>query len=194
MDLYFATGNDHKFDEARRYLEGEVPGLSLKQCKGDFPEIQARDLEAVARFKIQAAIAACKGNVFMEDAGLFVPALNGFPGVYSADVKRMIGCQGILKLLAGVPDPAGRHAYFEACTCLHLRDRDETLTFTGRVDGTIAVEERGTNGFGYDPIFVPDEPPGNRLTFAEMDPATKIAVSHRSRALAMLTGHLRTIL
>ncbi len=192
IEVYFATGNAHKFSEACLFLERHVPGLSLKQCTGDFPEIQARDLETVARFKIMHAIDACNGNVFMEDAGLFIPSLNGFPGVYSADVKRMLDCQGILNLLRDHDRVDDRAAYFEACMALYMRDTREMHVFKGRIDGHISFDARGSNGFGFDPVFVPREPPWNTLTFAEMVPAEKIKVSHRSRALVALARFLAT--
>nr|MDO8109645.1 RdgB/HAM1 family non-canonical purine NTP pyrophosphatase [Candidatus Sigynarchaeota archaeon] len=186
FEIFFATGNKNKFDEAKLYLERNIRGLILKQLTGDFPEIQAGTLEEVARFKILAATKQCTGNIFMEDAGLFIPVLNGFPGVYSSQVKKMLDCKGILKLMEEYKSLDKREAYFEACDCLFMPASNEFKTFSGRIDGTIAFEERGKNGFGFDPIFVANEPRGNKKTFAEMTNEDKIQISHRSRALQKL--------
>ncbi|MEX2753801.1 MAG: RdgB/HAM1 family non-canonical purine NTP pyrophosphatase [Candidatus Sigynarchaeota archaeon] len=193
MMLYFATGNRNKYEEARAYLEGNVPNLTLKQLKVDLPELQADSLAEVARYKVEAVSRICKGNVFVEDAGLFVPALNGFPGVFSAEVKRMLGCKGILKLMEEFKNTDQRAAYFEVCTCLHLKQSGEIKVFMGRVDGTLAFEERGNKGFGFDPIFVSSEPAGNVKTFAEMDLDEKNRVSHRGKSLKKLKDFLATI-
>ncbi len=113
-------------------------------------------------------------GIFIEDSGLFVEALKGFPGVYSAYVFKTIGYSGILKLLAGVEN---RRAYFESVVGLKLKG--EVRIFRGRVDGVIAEKARGKGGFGYDPIFIPE---GSEKTFAEA-PEIKNRVSHRKRAL-----------
>jgi XTP/dITP diphosphohydrolase len=130
--------------------------------------------------------------VFVEDAGLFVPALNGFPGVFSAEVKKMLDCKGILTLMADYKNPDRRAAYFEVCTCLYLKKTGEVKAFMGRIDGTLAFEERGKQGFGFDPIFVSREPSGNVKTFAEMDMEEKNQVSHRSKSLKKLKDFLAT--
>jgi len=193
MILYFATGNGNKFQEARAYLEGNVHGLTLKQLKVDLPELQADSLAEVAKFKVEAAAKMCNGNVFVEDAGLFVPVLNGFPGVFSAEVKRMLDCKGILKLMEEHKNPDERAAYFEVCTCLFLKKSGEVKVFMGRVDGALTFEERGKKGFGFDPIFISKEPAGNVKTFAEMDLEEKNQVSHRGRSLKKLKDFLVTV-
>nr|MDO8088837.1 RdgB/HAM1 family non-canonical purine NTP pyrophosphatase [Candidatus Sigynarchaeum springense] len=193
MILYFATGNGNKFQEARAYLEGNVHGLTLKQLKVDLPELQADSLAEVAKFKVEAAAKMCNGNVFVEDAGLFVPVLNGFPGVFSAEVKRMLDCKGILKLMEEHKNPDERAAYFEVCTCLFLKKSGEVKVFMGRVDGALTFEERGKKGFGFDPIFISNEPAGNVKTFAEMDLEEKNQVSHRGRSLKKLKDFLVTV-
>ncbi|HME55295.1 MAG TPA: RdgB/HAM1 family non-canonical purine NTP pyrophosphatase [Candidatus Lokiarchaeia archaeon] len=193
LQLCFATGNKGKFNEAKAFLEKEVPGLHLKQCSAELVELQADTLEAVARFKVEGAIKSCKGNVFIEDAGLFVPALNGFPGIFSAEVKKMLDCKGILKLMEEFPNASQRDAYFQACTCLYLRETREIKMFIGRIDGIITFEERGNQGFGFDPIFVPGEPSGNTRTFAEMGIEEKNEISHRAKALRELKDFLLSL-
>lgn len=193
FQLFFATGNNGKFSEAKAFLESEVPGLELDQCIADLVEIQADTLEAVARHKVQGAMQACDGNVFVEDAGLFIPVLNDFPGVFSAEMKKMLDCKGILKLMEDHPDAEDRAAYFEACTCLYLKNTGEIVIFTGHVDGTIGFEERGHEGFGFDPIFIPGEPECNTRTFAEMSIEEKNEISHRAKALRKLKEYLLSL-
>lgn len=193
LQLYFATGNKNKLNEAKAFLESLVPGLSLKQCVAELVELQADTLEEVARYKIEGAMKACKGSVFIEDAGLFVPALHGFPGVFSAEVKKMLDCNGILKLMDNYTQPEQRAAYFEACTCLYLKETEEIMIFTGRIDGTLAFEERGDQGFGFDPIFIPGEPDGNTRTFAELSIEEKNEISHRAKSLQKLKDFLLSL-
>ncbi|MHA1368745.1 MAG: XTP/dITP diphosphatase [Promethearchaeota archaeon] len=191
--LYFITGNHHKFKEAKAYLESAINNLELRHCSLDIPEIQADDLETVAKFKIEQVCKKYRENMFIEDAGLFIPVLNGFPGVYSAYVKKMIDCSGILKLMDGLSGKA-RNAYFKACISLYLKDTGETKLFIGKINGKISTKERGDKGFGFDPIFVPLEPINNTRTFAEMSMNEKIKVSHRTKALEKLRDYLKQII
>ncbi|RLE72114.1 MAG: non-canonical purine NTP pyrophosphatase, RdgB/HAM1 family, partial [Thermoprotei archaeon] len=113
---------------------------------------------------------------FVEDAGLFVEALNGFPGPYSSYIYKTIGCEGILKLLEGVDN---RKAYFLSVVALRAPGLGDVV-FKGKVNGIIANEMRGEKGFGFDPIFIPD---GCEKTFAEMNIEEKSRYSHRGKAL-----------
>ncbi len=173
--MLFVTGNPAKFEEASALIPG------LKQADIGPPEIQADRLEDVARFSVEYAYKELGEPCFVEDAGLFVNALNGFPGAYSHYAFDTIGSKGILRLLEGVKD---RGARFEACIAYH--DGKGVRVFSGRVDGAIASRELGSGGFGFDPIFVPN---GHDRTFAE-DPAHKQEVSHRARALRKFLGFL----
>jgi XTP/dITP diphosphohydrolase len=119
----------------------------------------------------------------IEDAGLFVNALSDFPGVYSKFVFTSIGCEGVLRLLVPCED---RSAHFEAVVA-YCEKGGEPQIFKGRVDGEIAGEPRGENGFGYDPIFIPE---GEKRTFAEMKTQEKNQFSHRARALEKLAEFL----
>ena len=121
-------------------------------------------------------------DFMLDDSGLFVPSLNGFPGVYSAYVMRTIGCQGMLRLIEGLD----RAARFECCIGV-CSDRFGEFTVTGVSRGRIIGEERGHAGFGYDPIFSPD---GAETTFAEMDLEMKNERSHRGRAMRELVAEL----
>jgi len=174
---FFVTGNVHKFNEARRVLaEYKIPTAMLNL---ESIEIQDDNLENIAR--TSATDAAKKSNlpVFVEDAGLFIKALNGFPGPYSSYVYRTLGTKGILKILG---NEKTRDAYFlSAVAFSNPQEQSEPKTFQGRIEGKITREEKGTQGFGYDPIF---EPLGrNGKAFAEMTTVEKNKFSHRAQSL-----------
>lgn len=172
--LLFITGNKGKFVEAQTLLREF--GIEVEQADLDISEPQADTLEEVVEKCAREALKIVERSFIIEDSGLFVKALNGFPGVYSSYVYRKIGCEGILKLLGGSVD---RSAYFMTALA-YGEPRGEIRLFTGRVEGTIAEETRGKGGFGYDPIFIPL---GSNLTFAEMSVEEKNMFSHRARAL-----------
>ena len=171
MDLGFVTSNPDKVREVRAIL---APfGVRVTWVRRSLPEPQADDLADVVRAKLRAAPPAA-GPVLVEDSGLFLPALGGFPGVYSAYVYRTLGLAGVLRALQG----KDRAAVFE--TVAGVRRGGSIWLARGRTRGTIAARPRGRNGFGYDPIFVPA---GATETFAEMTDAGKNALSHRGRAI-----------
>lgn len=183
MRIGFATTNPGKLSEAQAKLGSlghDVVGLDVT-----IEEIQAEDLATVARHKAAGIEGQADPPYFVEDAGLFVDALSGFPGVYSAYVHKTVGHEGLVHLLAGVPH-ARRTARFEAVVA-YVDVEGETRTFDGRVEGRIVHEPRGTHGFGFDPVFQPD---GYETTFAELTDREKNAVSHRARALDAFATHL----
>ena len=115
--------------------------------------------------------------LFIDDSGLFVEALKGFPGVYSSYVFKTVGCEGILRLMEGVED---RRARFECCIG-YMAPGGEPFMVKGVAQGSISRRMAGTGGFGYDPVFVPD---GHTRTYAQMDVEEKNTMSHRGRAMA----------
>ena len=142
-------------------------------------EIQDDSLENIA--KTSAVDAARKSglSVFVEDAGLFVKVLNGFPGPYSSYVYRTVGTRGILKLLQ---NERRRDVYFSSVVAFcNPQESFEPKCFQGRVEGRITYEEKGKQGFGFDPIFQPYC--RNNQTFAEMTTQEKNRHSHRAQAL-----------
>ena len=150
------------------------------------PEEDAPDFFGNARIKALAAARGAGLPALADDSGFCVAALGGAPGVLSA---RWAGpdknfAPAMARVWAEIGDNADRRAWFVAALCLAWPD-GHTATFLGRVDGTLVWPPRGTHGFGYDPIFVPA---GGTMTFGEMDPAEKHAVSHRARAFAQLIG------
>jgi XTP/dITP diphosphohydrolase len=183
--LAFVTGNQGKLAEARHLLDGIT---EIEQDPGGYTEIQADTLDAVAQAGLDDVQRRRAPPYFLEDAGLFIDALGGFPGVYSAYVFRTIGLDGILRLMAHLPDDE-RTARFEAVIAYRDEDHEDHF-FHGRAAGHIARAPTGTGGFGYDPIFIPDGSDGR--TFAEYAPDEKGSVSHRGAALRALIAHLTT--
>ncbi|TFH26418.1 MAG: RdgB/HAM1 family non-canonical purine NTP pyrophosphatase [Promethearchaeota archaeon] len=185
VKISFCTGNPHKVAEMQAAFAQKLPGYVIEKQAIPLQELQAESLEEVAIFKLQSISQHLKPPFFIEDAGFFVDdILQGFPGVYSHYVMDTLGCQGILKLLG---DSANRNAHFEAI--IALRDNSNTIrTFKGINPGTVALEARGTSGFGFDPIFISADTPGK--TFAEIGMEAKNRISHRSRALDKLIEFL----
>ncbi|MDO5844486.1 MAG: XTP/dITP diphosphatase [Methanocorpusculum sp.] len=166
------TGNKNKAAEVAAFFNGveEVAHISFETI-----EPQSDSVSEVAEEKARQAYSALKRPLIVDDTGLFIEALKGFPGVYAAYVLDTVGNSGILKLMENVSEE-NRKAYF--MTSIAFADEDGIHTFEGRVDGTIACKPRGDLGFGYDPIF---EVSGK--TLAEMDMSEKNSISHRARAL-----------
>ncbi|MCD6095322.1 MAG: XTP/dITP diphosphatase [Thermoprotei archaeon] len=184
-EINFVTGNIHKLKEVEGILRPY--GIKVKMIKVKKIEIQADELIAIAEY---AAINAAKEAgvpVVVEDAGLFIEALRGFPGPYSSYVFKTIGNEGIIKLMKDITD---RHARFISVVAF-AEPEGYVRTFVGVAEGLISVEPRGSMGFGFDPIFIPYE--GDGRTFAEMSLDEKNRISHRGKAFRSLakwlTGH-----
>lgn len=175
MDVTFVTSNSGKVAEVRRIF-AEF-GIRVRWSRRSLPEPQAARLEDVVHAKLAAAADGPARAVVVDDSGLFVDALDGFPGVYSRYVLDTVGLDGILRLARG----RDRNARFRAVAGFR-RGRTEIVT-RGEVAGSLSRSIRGSNGFGYDPIFVPR---GERKTFGELDPAAKDRLSHRGRAMRSL--------
>lgn len=173
--LVLLTHNPRKILEANESASRYEISFEMPRSKREKLEIQAESVEEVSRFAAIDAYKDIKMPLLVEDSGLFVNALNGFPGVYSAQAFQKIGNKGILDLLREEKD---RSAYFECAVTFY--DGEKLVPFIGRVDGTITDSEKGDLGFGFDPIFVPD----NRdiRTFGEMTLVEKNAISHRGTA------------
>ncbi|GBC70420.1 dITP/XTP pyrophosphatase [Candidatus Calditenuaceae archaeon HR02] len=176
------TTNPGKWAELSAMLSSH--GIECVWIRGKAREIQSDDLAEIVKSSALEAFDKWGENVLVEDSGLFVRVLRGFPGPYSSYVYRTIGLAGLLKLLEGVSD---RVALFRSALCF-VAEGGRQLVFTGEVRGVIAVEPRGTGGFGFDPIFIPEE--GDGRTFAEMTISEKNLYSHRSRALKGLLAHI----
>ncbi len=176
--LYFATGNKNKVIEAQ-----EILNTPVKQFLFNHREIRSDSVEEVAFDSVKAAYEELGKPVFVEDSGLFIDVLNGFPGTYSKWVYNKIGNSGILNLLKGV-EKEKRTACFKCA--IAFTDGQITKTFLGVVNGYILEEPMGNAGFGYDPIFVPE---GFNKSFAQSI-QLKNKLSHRYKALNKLDRFL----
>ncbi|UCC94099.1 MAG: RdgB/HAM1 family non-canonical purine NTP pyrophosphatase [Thermoplasmata archaeon] len=181
--LRVVTSNEGKAREFAVALE-RVP-WRVERVAMEYQEVQADTLDAVALDSARWLLDhASVGPPFvLEDAGLFIDALSGFPGVYSAYVFRTVGCQGIIDLMSGRDD---RSARFESRIALVLPGGTVEV-LRGTCQGRIPDVPRGTGGFGFDPVFVPE---GAERTFAEMGLEEKEGHSHRGKALAALRDRL----
>lgn len=184
MQLVFVSSNLHKFQEIEKILREQ--NVTITFHKADLPEIQSNSLEEIALFSAKHAFEQVEQPLFVEDTGLFVQSLNGFPGSYASYVFKTIGNQGILRLLK---EESNREATFRTAIALILSE-SEFFTFIGETKGTIAHDERGSEGWGYDPIFIPND--GTGQTYAEMGFAQKNKVSHRERCLLKMTEWLKS--
>ena len=177
--VFFATGNIHKFNEVRSILSKHGLAVGMLRLKGD--EIQSESIKEIAEKSVKNAYLRCRLPIFVEDAGLFVDALDGFPGPYAAYVYHTIHNSGILKLMQNQTD---RKAKFQSVIA-YCDDQTpcEPICFEGEVKGEITTSERteqGKSGFGFDPIF---QPAGSAKTFAEMTIEEKNRYSHRAMAI-----------
>ncbi len=168
MKIKFVTSNKGKFDEFSKIAEKY--GIEIDWVRQEYLEPQGDKLEFVAEKSAEMLANKISPPFFIEDSGLFIKALNGFPGVYSSYVFKTIGNDGILKLMEGVEE---RGAKF---VCVIAYNDGDIRIFKGEVEGRISKEKRGSFGFGYDPIFE-----YNGKTFAEMGDEKNL-VSHRRRA------------
>lgn len=178
--IWMGTSSDHKYEEAREVLTEY--GVELERLSIDRVEIQADNPELIAEYSLK--VLDIDVPILIEDAGLYIDKYYGFPGPYSSYALRTIDNEGILKLMEGETERGARYL-----SAVAFRDGDTSVTFTGEVVGRIAMETRGTNGFGYDPIFMPEE--GDGRTFGEMSAAEKARISHRARAFRKLGEWLR---
>jgi XTP/dITP diphosphohydrolase len=188
MKLVFATNNSHKIEEISHLLGDSFVLKSLKdiEINDDIPE-DYHTLEENALFKARYINKLTGMNVFADDTGLEIDALNGRPGVHSArfaGVARNFeaNIDKVLLLMTGITD---RKARFRTVIALIFNGAE--YLFEGKVDGTIITERRGKQGFGYDPVFVPD---GKNKTFAEMTLDEKNTISHRANAFKKLKEFL----
>jgi XTP/dITP diphosphohydrolase len=182
--LIFATNNEHKLEEVRDILKNRFQILSLKDihCLEDIPETAAT-LEGNALLKARYVKQKYNYDCFADDTGLEISCLNNAPGVYSARYagEAKDSKANMLKVLGEMEDKTDRTARFRTVIALILGENE--YTFDGIVNGTIIREARGTAGFGYDPVFVPD---GYSQTFAELGTNVKNEISHRAEAIKKL--------
>ncbi len=189
LELVFATNNQHKLKEIKSLLNGAVVILNLKDigCSDELPETSTT-LKGNALQKANYIYEKYGVNCFADDTGLEIDALNGRPGVYSARFAGLHAsdADNVSKVLNEMRGMENRKATFK--TVIALMTAQEQKCFEGIVAGEISKEPRGANGFGYDPVFIPE---GGEKTFAEMSDEEKNQMSHRSRALSKLIFYLK---
>jgi XTP/dITP diphosphohydrolase len=182
--LYFITSNKGKVIEAKLKLSDIK--INIVQKNLGYPEIQADTLEDVAIYGADYLQKKFNQPFIIEDAGLFIDALNGFPGVYSAYVYYKIGCLGILRLLKDIKI---RKATFKSIY-VYCEPGKKPILFKGECMGEISFKKFGDFGFGFDPIFIPD---GESRTFAQMKTEEKNQISHRGKSLNKLKDFFKNI-
>ena len=187
--IVFATNNAHKLEEVAAILGNGYEVLSLREigCDADIPETS----DTFAGNALQKATYVKEHygyDCFADDSGLEVDALGGTPGVYSARYSGKGSEANMDKLLHNLTGKSERGAQFR--TVIALLIGEHTQLFEGIVRGTIIEERRGSEGFGYDPIFIPD---GYTNTFAELGSEIKNRISHRAKAVEQLAAYLNKI-
>ncbi len=194
MKILFATSNPNKVEEASAVLGQSghrVEQLLVGGVPPDFEEPKELGLEAVAVAKIEQALGLIRGTEFegsavmVEDSGIFLDAFDDWPGAESSDVEREIGLKGVLRMLA---DGRQRGAEYRAVAI--VSDGAGTWDGTGVCRGRISETVRGNQGFGYDPIFIPDE--GDGRTFGEWREGKNSEITHRARAMNRLAELLNS--
>jgi len=176
-EIFFATSNPHKFREVKSIFSSY--NLNLKHLKVKTTEIQSENLEEIAKNSLSQVLSKYNQPIFVEDAGLFVKALKGFPGPYSSYVYKTVGVEGILKLMKNINN---RKAFFLSVVVFG-KPNTKPKIFTGKVEGEITFNVRGSGGFGFDPIFQPQK---LKKTFSEMTLEEKNKYSHRAEAIRKL--------
>lgn len=179
----FITSNSHKVKEAQKLANTLDVGINIIQCqKVKKIEIQAESLKKVIKYAANQIKIQEYTNFFLEDSGLFIQDLQGFPGVYSHFILEKLGNKGVLKLMENVKN---RKAHFKSvvalCTNANIK------IFQGTTRGRISQNMRGAQGFGFDPIFIPSH---STHTFGEMSREKKNQYSHRGKSMRKLINSL----
>lgn len=169
-EILFITGNNKKAEEV-----AAITGFDVSAKNLDIPEIQSLDVEEVAKAKALSAFKLTNSPVIVDDTGMSIDALGGLPGALVAWFLDNLKPKGILKILSGE-----KNRKASVCTCIAYADQTGVFAFTGIIKGEVSDSLKGENGFGYDPIFIPD---GHGKTYAEMTTDEKNEISMRKIAL-----------
>lgn len=182
--LRFVTSNCHKVEEAQRIAEELGRSIEISQLQEvEKVEIQAESLTDVVEYAARKITEQGYDDFFLEDAGLFINRLNGFPGVFSHFVFKKLGNSGILTLMEDISD---KRVTFKSVVA--LRTQGTLSIYQGMTKGRIAESERGERGFGFDPIFIPAR---KSRTFAEMNATLKNRYSHRGKSVRKMLESVR---
>ena len=171
------TGNQGKANEI-----SAITGLTVEAKKLELPEIQSLSVEEVAKEKAKTAYEIVRQPILVDDTGMSIEVLNGLPGALIVWFLDSLGPQGVLDIIA---NKKNRKA--SVSTCIAYADANGVQTFVGTVNGTIPIEPRGDDGFGYDPIFVPE---GQNKSYAEMSVNEKNEISMRKIALIKFKNYI----
>jgi len=179
MIINFATSNPGKVKEFKQILE---PEIKVNHIKISYPELRSDNPEEITRASAEMLAKKLKKTVVVEDSGLFIKALNDFPGTCSAYIHKRIGLQGIIKLMKGIRN---RECAYRSAVA-YCKPRKNPISFLGEEKGKVAESVRGHFGFGHDPIFVPE---GSSKTYGEMKNCEEIK-KFRRRAVLKLKWYL----
>jgi non-canonical purine NTP pyrophosphatase (RdgB/HAM1 family) len=178
VGVALVTGNRNKLEEARRLC-----GVRLEAVELDLPEIQSLDIKTVLEAKAREAYRRLQRPLIVEETGLELSALNGFPGPLIKWLLAAVGADGISRLAMALADD---RAIARCCLLLYRPDR--TLIAEGKTEGRLVLPARGSNGFGWDPVFIPH---GETRTYGELSPEEKDRFSHRGEAWRQLVARLQ---
>ena len=179
VSINFVTSNKNKVKEFKQILE---PEIKVNHIKLSYPELRSDDPEEVARLAAKQLANILKKTVVVEDSGLFIKALNDFPGTCSSYIHKRIGLKGIVKLMEGIKD---RDCYYRSAVA-YCEPGKEPISFFGEEKGAISEDIKGVYGFGHDPIFIPE---GSKKTYGEMENCEKVK-KFRRRAVLKLREYL----
>ena len=177
--INFVTSNKGKVKEFKQILE---PEIKVNHIKISYPEIRSENSEEISRHSAKELAEKLQKPVVVEDSGLFIDALNGFPGTYSATVHKKIGLKGIIKLMEGVKD---RQCTYKSAVA-YCKPEKKAISFLGEEKGNVAESIRGDYGFGHDPIFIPE---GSSKAYGEIKNCEEIK-KFRRRAVLRLRNYL----
>ena len=174
--INFVTHNINKFNEINAIMENN--NIKINLVKLEYEEIQADSTEYISSDSCKKLVNRVDPPYFIDDTGLYIDDLNGFPGPYASYVQETLGNKNIIKLASG------SKAYFKTVISFYY---NRVYQFTGILHGKISDREKGENKFGYDPIFIPEN---SDQTLAELPPGEKNRISHRSKAINNLISFL----
>ena len=181
MEITFVTSNSGKVREFRQILGDKI---ALNHVAQEYRELRSDDPREIAAEAASRLAEKFGKAVVVEDSGLFIPALNDFPGTCSSYIHKRIGLKGILKLMSGVKD---RRCFYRSAVG-YCEPGKKPVNFLGEEKGTIAAEIRGSSGFGHDPVFIPD---GSPKTYGEMENCEELK-KFRRIAVGKLLNYLKT--
>src|SRR3989338_9413216 len=172
LTLYFVTHNKNKVREFKDIVKDE--NIGIEHVDMEYPEMRSDNPEEIAKLSAKQLANKLKKAVVVEDSGLFIKALNDFPGTCSAYIHKRIGLNGIIKLMEGVKE---RTCFYKSAVA-YCEPNKKPVNFLGEEKGKVSEKIRGNYGFGHDPIFIPE---GNRKTYGEMPNCEEIKQFRRDR-------------